>query len=87
MSIAGKKFDRLESLDELHDAIEMGLDIEFILYGERYNISWREDKPFICTCPDGDAVFFEDTEDLLNRYEADGKVLKDIWEDMEILAM
>lgn len=30
---------KFESLSELTEAIETGLDIEFILFGERYNIS------------------------------------------------
>ena len=48
---------KLKSLDELMGQIEMGMDIEFQIYDVRYNISWRDDKPFICKCPDGDAVF------------------------------
>ena len=48
---------KLESLAELENAIEMGLDIEFLLYDTRYNISWRDNKPFICECPEGVAKF------------------------------
>lgn len=75
-----------ESIDELHNAIKMGLDIEFFLYGVRYNISWRY-KPFICTCPDGDAVFFENADDLLDGYKINGKPLRDLWQDIEIYSM
>ena len=46
----------LANLDELIDEIESGMDIEFYIYGFRYNISWRNDKPFICACPDGKAA-------------------------------
>ena len=42
-----KDYAKFENLSELSEAIEIGLDIEFILYGERYNISWRDDEPFI----------------------------------------
>lgn len=87
MSIAEDNFDRLENPEELYDAIEMGLDIEFRLYAKRYNISWRDNKPFICICPDGDAKFYNSVEDLLNRHEVDGKPLRDTWKDMQILAM
>ena len=96
MSIAEDNFDRLENPEELYDAIEMGLDIEFRLYAKRYNISWRylkftsiedKNKPFICICPDGDAKFYNSVEDLLNRHEVDGKPLRDTWKDMQILAM
>ncbi len=76
-----------ESIDELHNAIEMALDIEFFLYGVRYNISWRDYKPFICTCPDGDAVFFENADDLLDGYKINGKPLRDLWQDIEIYSM
>lgn len=82
-----KDFYRLENLKELSDAIEVGLDIEFILYEVRYNISWKNYKPFICVCPDGDAVFYENTDDLLNNHTVNGKSLKDIWQEMKILAM
>ena len=27
---------------------KMGLDIEFFIDGIRYNISWQNNKPFIC---------------------------------------
>ena len=68
-----------ESIDDL--------DIEFFLYGVRYNISWRDYKPFICTCPDGDAVFFENADDLLDGYKINGKLLRDLWQDIEIYSM
>ena len=51
-------FYELKSLSELIEEIEIGMDIECYIYGFRYNISWRNDKPFICSCPDGKAVFF-----------------------------
>lgn len=76
-----------ESIDELRSAIEMGLDIEFFLYGVRYNISWRDYKPFICTCPDGDAVFFENTDDLLDGYKINGRSLRELWKDIEVYSM
>lgn len=76
-----------ESIDELRNAIEMGLDIEFFLYGVRYNISWRDYKPFICTCPDGDAVFFENAGDLLDEYKINGRSLRELWKDIEVYSM
>lgn len=86
MAIAGKDYDRLESLSELTKAIDMRLDLEFFLYGVRYNISTNE-KPFICVCPDGNAVYYDNADDMVNHYKVDGKLLKDIWQDFEILAM
>jgi hypothetical protein len=69
------------------DEIDIGMDIEFFLYGTRYNISWRDDKPFICTCPDGDATFYNTPKEMLERYKVKNKPLKDIWRDIEILFM
>ena len=58
---------RLKSLKELMDEIAMGMDIEFLLYGIRYNISWRDEKPFICICPAGDAVSFDSPEVMFDQ--------------------
>lgn len=78
--------NKFVNLEELRQAIEMGLDIEFCLRNIRYNISW-DDKPFIGVCPDGDAVFFEDADDLLLNYKVDGVPLKELWHEIDIIAM
>lgn len=78
---------RLKSLDELIQAIDIGMDIEFYAYGIRYNISWRDDKPFICICPDGDAFFYNTPAEMFKKYRINGKPLKDMWQDLEILSM
>ena len=54
---------RLKSLDEMLESIDIGMDVEFYLYNVRYNISWRNNKPFICMCPKGMLYFMI----LLNR--------------------
>lgn len=79
--------DRFDSLDELKNVIEMGLDIEFFIDDVRYNISWENNKPFICICPKGEAVFFDDVEDLLEKYNIKGKSLKELWSDIVIHVM
>lgn len=86
MTVAGKDYDRLESLEELTEAIDMGLDIEFNLYGTRYNIS-TDGTPFIATCPDGDGIHYPDAKDMIEKLAINGKLLKHIWQDMEILSM
>lgn len=86
MSIEGKNFDRLESLDELIQAIDIGLDIEFNLYGQRYNIS-TDGTPFIAVCPDGGGVHYKDAKDMVEHHMIDGKILREIWQDFEILFM
>ena len=53
---------RLKSLDEMLESIDIGMDVEFYLYNVRYNISWRNNKPFICMCPEGDAIFYDSSE-------------------------
>lgn len=65
---------------------EINMDIEFFLYGKRYNISWRE-KPFICVCPDGDAMFFDSPEAMFSQYKVNGRALKETWRDFKIIAM
>lgn len=78
---------KLKNLNELMAQIEIGMDIEFYLYGLRYNISWRNGKPFICECPDGDAVFYDSPEEMFNNYKVHGNPLKNIWKDFEVLFM
>lgn len=86
MPIPGKDFDRLESLDELANAIDIGLDLEFYLHGKRYNIS-TDGMPFIAICPDGDGSYYRNARDMLINHIVDGKPLKDQWQDLQILAM
>ena len=85
--IEHESYGKLESLAELEDAIQMGLDIEFLLHDTRYNISWRDDKLFICECPEGVAKFFDTPELLLQEYEVGGKPLRSLWRDIKILSM
>ena len=77
----------LESLDEFRGAIKMGLEIEFFMYGIRYIILWENHKPYIAVCPDGDAVFFDNADNLLDGYKINGKPLRDLWRDIEIYSM
>lgn len=84
--IEGKDYARLENLAELIDAIDMRLDVEFMLYGKRYNIS-TDGTPFIAECPDGDGDYYKDGADLVLHHFIAGKPLKDIWQDFEILFM
>ena len=78
---------KFSSLQELIDSINLGLDIEFYLYGVRYNISPRGNKKFIAVCPDGDAYLYDTGENMANKHNINGKLLKDIWQDIEIRSM
>ena len=82
-----KDYAKFENLSELSEAIEIGLDIEFILYGERYNISWRDDEPFICECPEGKAEFDSDAQEMHDKHKINNIPLNKLWEDIEILSM
>ena len=52
-------YAKLKIFKEFYDAVEMGLDIEFFIDGIRYNISWQNNKPFICVCPDGEPNYYK----------------------------
>ena len=84
--IDGKDFARLESLQELIWAIDTGLDIEFYLYGTRYNIS-TNGTPFIAICPDGDGIYYQNAQDMIEHHAVNGKSLKDVWQDFEVIGM
>lgn len=82
-----KDYAKFESLSEMSEAIEMGLDIEFILSGKRYNISRRDNKPFICECPEGEAMFYTNAQTMLYKHRINDIALKELWNDIEILSM
>lgn len=82
-----KDYAKFESLSEMSEAIEMGLDIEFILSGKRYNISWRDNKPFICECPEGEAMFYANAQTMIDKNKINDIPLKELWNDIEILSM
>lgn len=73
---------KLVSLQELKDAMDAHLDIVFHLHGTMYNISWRDRRPFICTCPDGDAVFYDGPDALIKEEHLDKW-----WRDIVIESM
>lgn len=81
------EYGRFDSLEELIESINIGLDIEFILYGTRYNISPSEDTYFICVCPNGDAIHYKDGNELVSTYSVNGKPLKSIWQDIQLRSM
>lgn len=76
---------KFASLDDLRESISTGYDIEFMLAGKRYNISWRE-RPFICACPDGEAVFYDSPDEMLDHC-IDGVPLRDAWDKIDIIGM
>lgn len=82
-----KNYAKFENLSELTEAIEIGLDLEFSVFEKRYNISWRNDSPFICECPDGTAVFYVNVQELLDKHKINNKTIKELWNDIEVLSM
>lgn len=79
--------NKFKDLKEFYEAIDIGLDIEFILRDVRYNISWENYKPFICTCPDGDATVYDDAQDLLDNFTIDKVPIKKLWNEIDIISM
>lgn len=84
--IAGTKYDTLENINELIDAIEMGLDIEFYIDETRYNISTNT-RPFIAVCPNGDAEYYNTGNDLVEKHNIAGQPLINQWGKMKIIGM
>lgn len=82
-----KDYAKFENMSELLESINIGSDIEFFLLGLRYNISWRDNRPFICQCPDGDAVFYSDAREMTEKHIVKGKRLKELWGDIEVISM
>ncbi len=78
---------KLQNFNQLLEAVEMGLDVEFFIGETRYNISWRKGKPYICICPDGDAVFFDNANELFSKYKVNGSPIKNIWKEIDIYSM
>lgn len=81
------EYAKFETQAELLEAIEMGLDIEFNLYRKKYNISWRDDKPFICECPDGEAIFYQNAQSMITEHKINDNALEKSWKDIEVLYM
>lgn len=81
------EYYRWKSLDEMLESIDIGMDIEFYLYNVRYNLSWRNNKPFIWMCPEGDAIFYDSSEQMFNEYKVNGKALKELWKDFKMIFM
>lgn len=78
---------KFNNLSELIDSINLGLDIEFYLFGIRYNISPGDDEYFICECLNGNAVYYKNGLDMVNNYKINGKLLKDLWSDIGLYSM
>lgn len=79
-------FGKLTSLEELIEAIDMGLDIVFVLHDVWYNIS-TDGTPFVAVCPDGDGVYYPDGTTLVTEHAIYGVPLREQWQEMNIWAM
>ena len=80
--------NKFKNLQHLIDSIDLGLDIEFDLYNKPYNISIGDDDTrFITLCPNGDTKHYKNGKDMVDNYNIDGKLLKDLWKDVQIANM
>ena len=79
--------DKFVNLEELIESIEMGLDIEFDLYGVRYYIGAPQGELLISRGFGEIEDFYMDAEDLVNNHYINDKPIKDIWQDIIIYNM
>lgn len=78
--------DRFNSLEELKESIELGLDIECYINNQRYYIGWSNNERVIALCPDGEGVRFNKLEEMLD-YQIEGKTLRELWKEIVIRSM
>ncbi|MDU1598599.1 hypothetical protein [Peptostreptococcus anaerobius] len=79
--------DKFVNLEELIESIEMGLDIEFDLYGVRYYIGAPQGELLISRDFGEIEDFYMDAEDLVNNHYINDKPIKGIWQDIIIYNM
>lgn len=77
---------RLKSPDEIQDAFDLGLDIEFYLYGVRYYIGAPQGTSLI-SWNDGYAEVEVQEDSKLLHTEFNGNTVIDNWRDIEIISM
>ncbi|WP_455258673.1 hypothetical protein [Peptoniphilus asaccharolyticus] len=79
--------NKFVNLEELIESIEMGLDIEFDLYGVRYYIGAPQGELLISRDLGEIEDVYMDAEDLVNNHYINDKPIKDIWQDIIIYNM
>lgn len=73
---------------KLRNAIELGSDIEFKYKGKMYTIlPWTKDGIVIGPQNEDNDSIFKTADDLIDNYKIDGRHMKDILKDIEILLM
>ncbi|OAB46552.1 hypothetical protein [Paenibacillus antarcticus] len=76
--------DRFKDLQDLKESIEIGLEIEFYLYGDHYYIGAPQGELLIALGPDDEGDVYIDADDMLTNHKINGIPLKDIWQDIKI---
>jgi len=75
-------------INDLIKAIEIGSDIEFKYHGKSYTILPWADKGIVIgpQNSDNDSIY-ETAEELINNYKIEGKAIKDLLNQIEIVLM
>lgn len=74
------------SLKKLKELIDFGLDIEFKYNDKEYTIlPWTEEGIVIGQQNSDNDTIYKTSDELLNNYKIDGKLIKDIINDIQIL--
>ena len=75
-------------INKLKSAIEFGLDIEFRYNNKDYTIlPWTDEGIVIGPQGTDNDSIYQTSDDLINKHKIDGKYIKDIIKDIEILLM
>ena len=68
--------------------VDFGFDIEFRYKGNDYTVlPWTDEGVVIGPQNSDEEIIYESADDLINNYRIDGKCIKDIIQDIEILLM
>lgn len=74
------------SLKKLKELIDFGSDIEFKYNDKEYTIlPWTEEGIVIGQQNSDKDTIYKTSDELLNNYKIDGKLIKDIINDIQIL--
>ena len=58
-----------------------------ILYRIPYSLNSISSPISIAECPDGEGTYYDNAEDMVDNHKVNQKLLKDIWQEFEILGM
>ena len=79
---------KLQSLEELKESLEMGMEVNFFMRGVWYLMEWEDDDHvFIAVCPDGEGNVYNSWDELFEKHMIDGEPIGNLWREFEIETM